>query len=74
MSAHIGSPPGQATAPRSVARRFFSQKPWFVASTTLIGLGAFMLMQPFSLDVFSYSFVVLLAGVIGFTVAGKLPK
>ena len=33
-----------------------------------------MLMQPFSLDVYSYSFIVLLAGVVGFSIAGKLPS
>jgi hypothetical protein len=43
-------------------------------SMGLIGLGLVMLMQPFSLDVFSYAFVVLLAGVAGFSVAGKLPE
>jgi len=40
---------------------------------TLIALGAVMLMQPLSLDLFSYSFVVLLAGVIGYSIAAKLP-
>ncbi|HEX5738395.1 MAG TPA: hypothetical protein VFY22_07795 [Hydrogenophaga sp.] len=40
----------------------------------LIAMGLVMLMQPFSLDVYSYGFVVLLAGVLGYTVAGKLPQ
>ena len=39
----------------------------------LIGLGLLMLMQPWSLDIYSWSFAVLLAGVAGYTVAGKLP-
>jgi hypothetical protein len=39
---------------------------------TLIGLGALMLMQPLSIDLYSYSFVVLLAGVVGYSIAGKL--
>jgi hypothetical protein len=30
-------------------------------------------MQPWSLDAYGYSFPVLLAGVIGFSIAGKLP-
>ena len=42
------------------------------ASMALIGLGLFMLMQPWSLDIYSYSFAVLLAGVAGYTIAGKL--
>ena len=33
----------------------------------LIGLGLAMLMQPWSLDIYSYSFAVLLAGVAGYT-------
>ncbi|HEU0204420.1 MAG TPA: hypothetical protein VFR86_28760 [Burkholderiaceae bacterium] len=74
MSAQIDSSAGAAAPRRSMARGFFAQKRWVAGSSTLIGLGAFMLMQPFSLDLFSYSFVVLLAGVIGFTIAGKLPK
>ena len=43
------------------------------ASMALIGVGLAMLMQPWSLDIYSYSFAVLLAGVAGYTVAGKLP-
>jgi hypothetical protein len=39
----------------------------------LIGLGLLMLMQPWSIEVFSYSFGVLLTGVAGYTVSGKLP-
>jgi hypothetical protein len=74
MSSRIGSPATNGNPRRSATRRYFAQKRWFAGSSTLIGLGAFMLMQPFSLDLFSYSFVVLLAGVIGFTIAGKLPK
>ena len=33
-----------------------------------------MLMQPWSLDVFSWGFPVLLAGVVGYSIAGKLPQ
>jgi hypothetical protein len=68
------TPSNVAATPRTPLRRIFRQKPWFMCATGLIGLGAFMLMQPFSLDLFSYSFVVLLAGVVGFEVAGRLPK
>jgi hypothetical protein len=40
---------------------------------TLIGLGVVMLMQPFSLDLFSYSFVTILAGTLGFVVVSHFP-
>ena len=54
-------------------QRLFRRGVWERASMTLIAAGALLLMQPFSLDLFSYSFVVLLAGVIGYSIAGKLP-
>lgn len=57
-----------------VRRRWWRRGPWENLTTALIGLGLVMLMQPWSLEVFSYGFTVLLAGVIGFSVAGKLPQ
>jgi len=47
---------------------------WEPLTLALIGLGLVMLMQPFAKDLFSYSFVVLLAGVVGYSIAGKLPE
>jgi hypothetical protein len=40
---------------------------------TLIGLGVVMLMQPFSLDLFSYSFVTILAGTLAFVIVSHFP-
>ena len=40
----------------------------------LIGAGLVMLMQPWAIEVYSYAFTVLLAGVIGYSIAGKLPE
>ena len=54
-------------------KRFFRRTPWERTTIGLIGLGLAMLMQPWSLDVFSHAFIVLLAGVVGFSIAGKLP-
>ena len=39
----------------------------------LIGLGVVMLMQPFSLNLFSYSFVTILAGTLGFVIVSHFP-
>jgi hypothetical protein len=39
----------------------------------LIGLGVVMLMQPFSLALFSYSFVTILAGTLGFVIVSHFP-
>ena len=40
---------------------------------TLIGLGVVMLMQPLSLDLYSYSFVTILAGTLGFVIVSHFP-
>ena len=55
-------------------RRIFRRELWERITTGLIFAGLFMLMQPFSLTVFSYSFTVILAGTIGFAIASKLPE
>lgn len=47
---------------------------WEPATLIMIGLGLGMLMQPFSKLLFTYSFTMLLAGVIGYSIAGKLPE
>ena len=53
--------------------KIFRRAPCERATTALIGTGLVMLMQPWSIDVFSYGFTVLLAGVLGFSIGGKLP-
>jgi hypothetical protein len=47
--------------------------PCEVVTMTLIGLGVVMLMQPFSLNLFSYSFVTILAGTLGFVIVSHFP-
>jgi hypothetical protein len=54
--------------------KFFKRRPWEQGTTALIALGLAMLMQPWSIEVYAYAFDVLLAGVLGYTVAGKLPQ
>ncbi|WP_372528775.1 hypothetical protein [Piscinibacter sp.] len=54
--------------------RWLRRAPWEHSTTGLIGLGLVMLMQPWSIDVYSYGFTVLLAGVIGYSIAGHLPQ
>jgi hypothetical protein len=55
-------------------RRLFRRGPWENASTVVIGLGIVMLMQPFFMELFSYSFTVILAGTIGFVVTSHFPE
>jgi len=45
-----------------------------MAATLLIGLGVFMLMQPFSLWLFSNAFPVILAGTFGFVIVSHFPE
>jgi len=53
-------------------RRLLRRGPCENATIGIIALGIFMLMQPFSLALYGYSFVTILAGTIGFMVASKL--
>jgi hypothetical protein len=54
--------------------RWLRRTPWERGTAALIGAGLVMLMQPWSIEVYSYAFTVLLAGVIGYSIAGKLPQ
>ena len=54
--------------------RWFRRAPWENFATFLIGLGIVMLTQPFSLDVYSYSFVTILAGTVGFVIVSHFPQ
>ncbi len=53
--------------------RFFKRGPWENFATVLIALGIFMLMQPFSIALFGYSFAVILTGTVGFVVVSHFP-
>jgi len=58
----------------SSARPVFRRGPWEAGATALIGVGVIMLMQPFSLALYTYSFVTILAGTLGFVVVSHFPK
>jgi hypothetical protein len=45
-----------------------------LAATLVIAIGVFMLLQPFSLTLYTYSFVTTLAGTVLFTVVSKFPE
>ncbi len=70
MSARDENRPGN---PRGI-RRYFRRGPWENAATVVIGLGVIMLMQPFALWLFSYSFAVILTGTIGFVIVSHFPE
>ena len=54
--------------------RWFRRDPWENGATALIGLGILMLMQSFSADLFSYSFLTILVGTLGFVVVSHFPR
>ena len=41
---------------------------WEMVATILIALGVFMLMQPFAIELYTYSFIVTLVGTVMFIV------
>jgi hypothetical protein len=53
---------------------WFRRGPWENATTVLIGVGIAMLMQPFSINLYSYSFVTILAGTLGFVIVNHFPE
>ena len=64
-----------ATLPkRSGLARLFRRGPWENAATVVIGLGILMLTQPFSLDLYSYSFVTILGGTAAFVIVSHFPE
>ena len=52
----------------------FRRGPWEMLATVLIALGVFMLMQPFALILFTYSFVVTLIGTVMFIITSHFPE
>ncbi len=56
------------------AARLFVRGPWEMAATILIALGVVMLMQPFFLVLYSYSFIVTLVGTVLFLIVSHFPE
>ncbi|MDA9547727.1 hypothetical protein GPL17_15295 [Bradyrhizobium yuanmingense] len=65
---------GSAAIAKGVVSRWFRRGPWETAAMTLIGGGIVMLVQPWSIDLYSYSFVTILAGTLGYVVVSHFPE
>ncbi|MFT5870713.1 MAG: hypothetical protein ACI8TF_002841 [Paracoccaceae bacterium] len=52
----------------------FCRGPWEMVASILIAVGVFMLMQPFALWLFTYSFIVTLIGTVGFIIVSHFPE
>jgi VIT1/CCC1 family predicted Fe2+/Mn2+ transporter len=68
---HAREPQGAAASrwPKALRRG-----PMETLATVLIAAGVLMLLQPFSLTLYGYSFVTTLIGVIMFTFVTKFPE
>ena len=58
---------------KSLIRKIFRRVYWENLSTILILIGVFMLLQPFAMWMFTYSFIVILVGTIGFVITSHFP-
>ncbi len=56
------------------AARLFVRGPWEMAASILIGAGVLMMMQPFVLWAFTWSFLVTLTGTVMFIVVSHFPE
>ena len=72
--APAGSAPAQRSArPTSKWPKRLRRGPMEMAACVVIALGIFMMLQPFALILFTWSFVTTLAGVVMFTIVSKFP-
>ncbi|MBR1168097.1 hypothetical protein DCG74_19640 [Bradyrhizobium sp. WBAH42] len=65
---------GSAAVAKGVVSRWFRRGPWETAAMTLISGGIVMLVQPWSIDLYGYSFVTILAGTLGYVVVSHFPE
>ncbi len=52
----------------------FKRGPWEMVATLLIAAGVFMLMQPFVMWAYTYSFIVTLIGTVMFIIVSHFPE
>ena len=48
--------------------------PWEMVASILIALGVVMLMQPFAIGIYTYSFIVTLVGTVMFIIVSHFPE
>ena len=54
--------------------KWLRRGPLEMAACIVIALGIFMMLQPFALVLYTYSFATTLVGVAMFTIVSKFPK
>jgi len=69
------SPPATPGQPAGSAwPRWLRRNTLELVACAVIGLGIFMLLQPFALVLYTWSFVTMLAGTVMFMVVSKFPE
>ncbi len=58
---------------KTFMQKYFRRGFWENLSTAIILIGVFMLLQPFHMLLYSYSFIVILVGTIGFIITSHFP-
>ncbi|AOO81468.1 hypothetical protein [Bosea vaviloviae] len=74
MNLHATHPREPEPAPASRWPKPLRRGPMETLATVLIAAGVLMLLQPFSLTLYGYSFVTTLIGVVMFTFVTKFPE
>jgi hypothetical protein len=64
---------GSATKSIGLAR-WLRRGPWEAIAMSLIAGGIVMLVQPLSIDLYSYSFLTILAGTLGYVIVSHFPE
>lgn len=54
--------------------RRFRRGPWEMVASILIAIGVIMLMQPFHIHAYTYSFIVTLIGTVMFIIVSHFPE
>ena len=58
---------------KTFMQKYFRRSFWENLSTAVILIGVFMLLQPFEMLLYSYSFIVIQIGTIGFVITSHFP-
>ena len=58
---------------KTFMQKYFRRSFWENLSTAIILIGVFMLLQPFQMFLYSYSFIVILIGTVGFVITSHFP-
>jgi len=59
---------------KSFLRKFWVKEPWENIASAVIIVGAFMLLQPYSIDLYKYSFNLILGGTVMFLIVSHFPS